>query len=86
MTRNEAIEFLQNEIKGDPAYRKTWSDFVEIIVTEELEFVDPKMSLDRIKTLRKAISGKVLQLFDAPWWQMVEAPIKRSRKKRPHGG
>lgn len=65
-----AIRHLENCFNSDPRYKKDWMDYIEIIVTEELEEHKIEMSLEKLDKLRTSIANHILRtMFDSDWWE-----------------
>lgn len=66
MTKTEAIAHLEKCFKHDAKFKKAWQDYIEIIVTDELEILG--ITGDLSKKARNRIGARVMQLFDSDWW------------------
>lgn len=64
MTNLEAIAKMEFALAHSAIFKKDFRDYIEIIVTEELGFLDLK-SLNKIRT---KISERVIDLFDSDRW------------------
>lgn len=63
----EAIKVLHNAFLNDPKYRKDWMDYIEIVVTEEMEELG--ISDKKIIAVRKRIAQSIIHLLDPDWWE-----------------
>jgi hypothetical protein len=77
MTTLDAITKLDLAFSHNKEFKKNWTDYIEIIVTEELEKVYPKMPLKNIEAIRKGIAKRVIQLFDPIWWEAQDPKLQQ---------
>lgn len=70
MTKIQAIETLEAAFNNDKGYKKTWQDYIELAITEEMEELD--FSDKDIIATRGRIAKHILRLFDADWWKAQE--------------
>lgn len=67
----EAIQVLQNAFEHNAGYKKTWQDFIELVIAEELEEAGVS-SLKKIKRVRSKVAARIFRLFDPVWWEKQE--------------
>ena len=75
----EAIRYLENAMKHNPAYKDKWRDYIEIHTIEELA----KTSLPVFKQMKlaAAIAENILRMFDATWWEMADNTKNKQNEK-----
>lgn len=67
MTVIQAIEVLETAFKNNKEYKKTWQDYIELAVTEEME--EMNFNDKDIIAIRGQIAKHILHLFDSDWWK-----------------
>lgn len=73
MTKIQAIETLEDAFKNNKEYKKTWQDYIELAVTEEME--ENGFSDKDIIAIRGHIAKHIIRLFDADWWKAQQQKI-----------
>jgi predicted metalloenzyme YecM len=67
MTPIQAIEILEAAFNANKEYKKTWQDYIELVITEEME--EMNFSDKDIIAIRGPIAKHILRLFDTDWWK-----------------
>lgn len=70
----EAIALLEESFKHLPDYKKKWTDYIELCVMEVMEEKLGEQKVGKVLTqpILKAISNRIIRLFQADWWENQE--------------
>lgn len=78
-TKIDAIKVLENAFKVNEAFRKAFTDYIEMDITEAMD--EQKIPLKKIEKVRVNAAKKIMRLYDAAWWEHQDIDKMESKSK-----
>lgn len=65
----EAILHLENAFAHNKEFKKAWTDYIELVIIEQLEECKANLPQRMIRKIATSSSERIIGLFSADWWR-----------------